>query len=212
MLFEVLLRMEKFDFETEYVLEDDFVRLEPLKLEHVDQLLDIANEPNIWDYSFSKGTGREALTAYVQSTIDARKEKKEYPFLVIDKKTNRAAGSTRFYDISLALKSIRVGYTWYGTEFRGTGLNDHCKYLLFNFAFDHSGFERIGMGAYAENKRSIAAMKKIGCEEEGTFRGFFPAVSGKKRQDAILLSILKNEWSEGKKEALKNRLRIAEKS
>jgi hypothetical protein len=28
------------------------------------------------------------------------------------------------------LKTLLLGFTWYGKQFRGTGLNKHCKYLL----------------------------------------------------------------------------------
>jgi RimJ/RimL family protein N-acetyltransferase len=46
------------------------------------------------------------------------------------------AGSTRFYDINLEFKTLLLGFTWYGKQFRGTGLNKHCKYLLLQFAFE----------------------------------------------------------------------------
>lgn len=145
-------QMLNFDFKKDYILENDFVKLSPLKIEHVKDLIAIANEPDIWKYSFVKGDGVKKLTQYIQSTINNRKAEKDYPFIVFDKIQNQFAGSTRYCEINPILKAIRLGYTWYGKAFRGTGLNKHCKYLLFEFAFEKMNVERIGLGAYIENR------------------------------------------------------------
>ncbi len=199
--------MLHFDFSKNYILEDDVVQLRPLKVEDVSHLLDIANEPGIWEYSFVNGEGEENLTAYIKSAIDQRNAKKEYPFVVYDKIKKQYAGSTRYCEITPALSAIRLGYIWYGKAFRGTGLNKHCKYLLFQFAFETMGAERIGMGAYIENTISIGAMKSVGCKEEGILRGIFPALDGKGRTDGVLLSILKDEWLTEEKIKLQAKLR-----
>lgn len=198
--------MAVFDFSKDYILEDHIVRLRPLQIEDVSNLLQIANESGIWEYSFAKGNGVENLTKYIQETIQNRENKKEYPFIVIDKRTNEFAGCTRLSDINLDLQATRLGYTWYGEKFQGTGLNKHCKYLLFEFAFNQMEMERIGLAAYAENSRSINAMKSVGCVEEGKFREIFPSENNKKRSDAILFSILKKEWTDSKKDILKSKL------
>ncbi|MEO1436260.1 MAG: GNAT family protein [Bacteroidota bacterium] len=200
--------MLNFNPNEDYILEDDFVRLSPLQLEHIEQLIDIANEAGIWTYSFQKGNGIKNLTEYIQSTLNKRQAGTEYPFIVFDKRKNQFAGSTRFCEIASDLQAIRLGYTWYGKAFRGTGLNKHCKYLLFEFAFETMGAERIGMAAYRANRISIAAMKNVGCQEEGVLRGIFPAVEGTGRTDAILLSILKRDWEHQAKAALKKKLNI----
>ncbi|EDP72741.1 acetyltransferase, GNAT family protein [Flavobacteriales bacterium ALC-1] len=195
-----------FNFLEDYIIEDHIVQLKPLSLNHIDHLLTIANEPNIWDYSFVKGNGLENLTTYITSTIKARNEKREYPFVVIDKRTNEYAGCTRFCEINETLHNTRLGYTWYGKKFQGTGLNKHCKYLLFEFAFSTMKMHRIGLGAYVENLRSIAAMKSVGCTEEGKFRKALPSPDHDGRSDVILLSILRDEWLNSKKEVLKSKL------
>jgi RimJ/RimL family protein N-acetyltransferase len=198
--------MIEFNFDNEIILEDDIVRLSPLKISDVDKLLEISEEPGIWAYSFIKGNGEKNLTAYIEATLKNRANKTEYPFIVFDKRQLQYAGSTRFCEINPALQAARLGYTWYGKKFQGTGLNKHCKYLLFDFAFSTIGFERIGMGAYTENARSIAAMKSVGCQVEGTLRKMFPDEDGTGRKDIIMLSILRNEWLETEKEKLRARL------
>ena len=133
--------------------------------------------------------------------IDARKEEKEYPFIVFDKLRNSYAGSSRFYDIQLLHKTLQLGYTWYGKDFQGTGLNKQCKYLLLSFAFDKLGMERVEFRADNNNKRSIAAMKSIGCKEEGVLRSNSVKQDGLRR-DSIVLSILKGEWENEVKQRL----------
>ena len=198
--------MFEFDYSENYILEDDFVKLSPLKIEHVEGLLDISNEWNVWTYFLEKGNGQENLTNYVLSTLNNRKLKKEFPFVIFDKVKNEYAGTTRLYDYLTDLKSIKLGHTWIGEKFRGTGLNMHCKYLLLEFAFEKLEVERIGFGAHIDNKRSIAAMKKIGCKEEGVLRNFIPSLDGKGRAHVILLSIIKDEWFNTIKNELQQKL------
>lgn len=128
--------MIDFDYSKDYILKDDRVRLSPLKLEYINLLLDVSKENNLWTYFLENGKGLKNLTNYVQSTINKRKLEKEYPFVIFDKVKNEYAGTTRFYDYLTDLKSIKLGHTWIGEHFRGTGLNKHCKYLLFEFAFE----------------------------------------------------------------------------
>src|SRR5206468_8149246 len=142
---------------------------------------------------------------YMELALDARAEGKEYPFIVFDKTKNAHAGSTRFYDINVAYKTLQLGYTWYGKAFQGTGLNKHCKYLLLSFAFENVGMERVEFRADNNNARSIAAMKSIGCKVDGVLRGNMPKREGGRR-DSIVLSILKNEWSAEVKEMLRRKL------
>ncbi|KAA5827886.1 GNAT family N-acetyltransferase [Algibacter amylolyticus] len=198
--------MSELDFSKDYILENDKVRLSPLKMEHVESLLDISEETNLWTYFLEKGNGLKNLTNYISSTVNNRKHKKEYPFIVFDKIKNRYAGTTRFYDYSKELKNIKLGHTWYGKSFRGTGLNKHTKYLLFEFAFEKLKVERVGFGAHAENKVSIAAMKGVGCKEEGVLRSFMPSLNNTGRANIILLSVLKEEWDNTIQFKLKNKL------
>ena len=169
----------------EYVLEDDRVLLRPLKLGDYENLLPFAlNEPDLWKYSLITAAGEEGLANYLDIALEARTAGKEYPFIVFDKQTNEFAGSTRFYDINPAFKTVQLGYTWYGKKFQRTGLNRHCKFLLLCFAFEDLGMERVEFRADNNNERSIAAMKSIGCKVEGVLRSHMPTrdPNSKKRQ------------------------------
>ena len=194
------------DFSSDYILENDFALLRPLNRDDVSNLLSFSlNEPEIWKYSLVKVSGEENLKNYISTAIQAREEKKEYPFIVFDKRQNKYAGSTRFYDIQLASKTLQLGYTWYGKHFQGTGLNKNCKFLLLEFAFDKLQMERVEFRADNNNARSVAAMKSIGCVVEGVLRSNSITAEGGRR-DSIVLSILKDEWNRTVKSGLMRKL------
>ena len=197
-----------FNFKTDYILEDERVILSPLESKHFEELLHFSeNEPEIWDYSVlhSDAAGKENLKKYIDFALSCREKGSEYGFIVFDKLKNAFAGSTRFYNIDLEEKTLEIGYTWYGKEFQGTGLNKHCKFLLLEFAFEKIGIERVGFSADSDNSKSIAAMKSIGCTIEGTLRSTMFKKNGKRRNSTIL-SILKDEWNQQVKQNLKNKL------
>jgi RimJ/RimL family protein N-acetyltransferase len=195
------------DFPQNTILENEMVLLRPLQATDVDNLLDISlNEPETWEYSLVRANGKENLENYIRLALKAKESKTEFPFVVFDKKTGKYAGSTRFYDINVAFKTLQLGYTWYGKEFRGTGLNKHCKYLLLQYAFETLGMERVEFRADNNNLRSIAAMKSIGCKVEGVMRSHMPTLGSEVRRDSIILSILKNEWFDEVKAKLKAKL------
>jgi len=198
--------MSEFNVRKDYTLEDEFVLLRPLRESDYENLLPFAmNEPDLWKFSLLQAGGTSLLRNYIQIALTARESGNEYPFIVFDKRKNAYAGSTRFYDIQLLHKTLQLGYTWYGAAFQGTGLNKHCKFLLLEFAFEELGMERVEFRADNNNQRSIAAMKSIGCTEEGVLRSNNLKHDGSRR-DSIVLSILKNEWEDGIKAKLKAKL------
>jgi N-acetyltransferase len=195
--------LNEFNCPENYILEDERVLLRPLVKDDYKNLLPFAlNEPYLWKYSLVGAEGADGLENYMCIALAARSEQKEYPFIVFDKKENEYAGSTRFYDIQLALQTVQLGYTWYGKKFQGTGLNKHCKYLLLSFAFEKMGVERFELRADNNNERSIAAMKSIGCKVDGILRSNMPTRTEGLRRDSIVLSILRDEWFGGVKEKL----------
>jgi len=186
--------MTVLNFREEIILENDRVILRPLTAEDFDLLLPYSiNEPTLWQYSLTPADGPANLKKYIDSALDKRAKNDSYPFIVFDKSAQKIAGSTRFYDYQIRHNTVQLGYTWYGSEFWGTGLNQNCKKLLLSYAFDILGIHRLEFRADNNNKRSIAAMKKLGCTEEGILRSNCADATGGRR-DSIVLSILKEEW------------------
>lgn len=182
----------KFDFLTDYILEDERVILRPLALDNFTELLKLAHD-NIWEYSPQKVSDEESLRHYLLKAIEGRILKKEYPFIVYDKLTDEFAGSTRLYRIQPINSNIEIGYTWYGSKFHRSGVNKHCKFLLLQFGFEMVKAKRIEFRADRRNKKSIAALKSIRCVREGLLRSQLLLPDGTRR-DTMIFSILKKEW------------------
>ena len=195
-----------FNFKEDYILENDVVRLQPLQVTDYEKLVEFSIiEPNLWSFNANGPDNPENLKKYIDKALSQKNKQLEYPFVVFDKTKNKIAGSTRFYNINLDAKHLEIGFTWYGKEFQGTSLNKNCKFLLLEFAFEKMQLERVGFRANNLNIRSINAMKSIGCIQEGIMRNFSTDAKGE-RIDAIVLSIIKNEWFSTIKENLKNKL------
>jgi RimJ/RimL family protein N-acetyltransferase len=183
-----------FDTSTDFILENERVLLRPLVQDDAVCLSAyVKEEPSLWKYALTPITTEQEFEQYMATAVEARQLKSAYPFIVFDKLQNKYVGSTRFYDIQLNNSTTEFGYTWYSENTWGTGLNEHCKFLLLQFAFETIGFERVEFRADNRNKRSIAAMQKIGCTVEGILRNHLPTSDGTRR-DSIVLSMLKNEW------------------
>ena len=194
----------KLDFNTEYVLENSRVRLTPLKMADFDHLVSFATKDSeLWTHSLIEASSPEKMKIYIEKALQGRQYKNSYAFIVFDKQANKYAGSTRFYDIQVENSTLNLGFTWYGKEFQGTGINKNCKYLLLEFAFDVLKIERVEFRADNKNQRSVNAMKSIGCVVEGVLRSNMYKPNGERR-DSIVLSILKDEWDSILKQKLKD--------
>lgn len=195
-----------FDFTKDYVLEDNRVILSPVTMPIINELVEyVIMEPELWKYSLVAITNKDDLKRYIQTAIQSRIDKTAYTFIVYDKASKSIVGSTRFYDIQLAYETTQLGYTWYSKKVWGTGLNQHCKYLLLQFAFEQMNLKRVEFRADNDNKRSIAAMQKIGCTVEGILRSHLPRPDGSRR-DSIVLSITKEDWNNKVKVLLESQL------
>lgn len=195
-----------FNFTEEYILENEYVLLRPLTAADKELIINFGiNEPEIWRFNVNGGNGKENFEIYFDTAIRLFNEKNHYPFIVFDKRSEQYIGMTRFYDISNEFSRLEIGYTWYGKKFQGTGINKMCKFLLLEFAFEKLGAIRVGLGANSKNERSINAMKSIGCKVEGVLRNYSKDADGNVI-DSIKLSILKKEWDQSVKEALKKQI------
>ncbi len=201
-----MLSSSSFEFNDGISLESDMVLMRPLQAEDYNHLLPYAlEEPELWTYSLLSAAGAEGLKRYLDVALEAKAQKKEFPFIVYNKLQQQYAGSTRYYDIQLPMQNLQLGYTWYGKQHQGTGINTHCKFLLLQYAFETIGIERVEFRADSNNAKSIHAMKKIGCIEEGLLRSNSIKTDGSRR-DSIVLSILKPEWFSNVKPMLQQRM------
>jgi RimJ/RimL family protein N-acetyltransferase len=193
-------------FDHNIVLENERALLRPLQLSDEEYFIPfVIDDPATWKYSLNGPKDEKSMKEYIATAVQNRIDKKEYPFIIFDKKENKYAGCTRFYDVQQQFKTTQLGFTWYGKQFRQTGLNRNCKLLLFTFAFEQWGMERVELRADVRNEPSVNSMKAIGLTPEGVLRNHLPNNEGGRR-DSIVLSVLKDEWFGSVKELIKQKI------
>lgn len=187
-------------FFNDIILENRIVKLVPFIENYKEQLKKIIFDEEV--YYTIECKSNEDLDKYIIETVKQRKTGNSYPFIIIDKRTNEVAGSTRYGNIQFNNKRLEIGWTWYGKSFRGTGLNKACKFELLKFAFEEMEFRRVQFSADIRNTRSQQAIRKLGAKKEGVFRANYIDTSGVSRDD-VYFSIIHSEWDEIKNNVFK---------
>jgi len=178
---------------SEIILENKKVLLIPFENERNLELKEIIFDDEIWKFMGMYVRNEQDFEDYIQHTLQQKANGVCYPFLIIDKATNKVAGSTRYGYLNYASQKCEIGWTWYGKDFQGTGLNKACKFELLNFGFKEIQFKRIQFSADFENTRSQRAIEKLGALKEGLFRNNYVDSEGNSKDD-VYYSIILNEW------------------
>lgn len=179
------------------LLEGQKVKLAPLGSEHFPSLLEIGKQKIIWENFTIDGSDEEQLISNLQSGMLMRASGEQYPFAIIDKKTGKTIGSTRFLNIFSEHRKLEIGSTWYDPAYWGTGYNTECKYLLLEHCFETLKTARVQLQTSEKNLRSRAAIQKIGATFEGMLRKERILPNGNFRNTAVF-SIIDDEWPQVK--------------
>ena len=170
------------------------VRLEPLGLQHADDLFAAAQDPDIWRYMPSDPSASPAaLRAWITTALDAQAAGSELPFTILDRATSRALGSTRYLNISPRDRSLEIGWTWLARPARRTSVNTECKYLLLRHAFETLRAVRVQLKTDRRNTVSRAAIERLGAVREGILRKHMLVANGYIR-DTVMYSVTDDEW------------------
>jgi RimJ/RimL family protein N-acetyltransferase len=176
-------------------LENKIALIKPLEEACFEDLIRIAGEPILWKMSPRRMETKEDILSYLREALTEKENQLSIPFVIIDKRTNEVAGSTRYSNLFPNHKRLEIGWTWIGTKFQSTGLNRAVKFELLRYGFEVLGLNRIELKTDALNIQSRTALKKIGAKEEGIFRQHMIVFDGRIRE-TVYLSILKEEWPE----------------
>jgi RimJ/RimL family protein N-acetyltransferase len=174
------------------------VRLEPLTRSHLDALVDIGLEEDLWRWTVSQIRTRDDMRAYMEEAFAMQAQGTAIPFVTVDLASGRVVGSTRFANIDREHRRAEIGWTWVAAPWRRTVVNTEAKYLMLCQAFETWGCIRVELKTDALNARSRAAILRIGATEEGTFRNHMITQSGRFR-DTVYFSILDREWPDVKR-------------
>src|SRR4030043_1644059 len=147
------------------------VRLEPLSVTHIPDLVQVGLDEKIWHYMrYGKVETEEQLSAWVQELLKLQEQGTDLPFAVLPQASGNAIGCTRYLHIDPPNRSVEIGGTWYGLAYQGTLVNTECKYLLLKHAFESLACIRVLFKADLRNQRSQRAIERLGAVKEGVLR------------------------------------------
>ncbi|MEX3621344.1 GNAT family N-acetyltransferase [Viridibacillus arvi] len=175
----------------------EHVLLVPLKDSHLEGLYLAGQFQEIWTYTSAEIRSIEDMKQYIKQALNEKINGTQNPFVIIEKKTNQIIGSTRFLDIDCQHKRLEIGFTWLTPTKWRTPINTECKYLLLKFAFEQLSVNRVQIKTDHENKRSQAAIERLGAKKEGILRNHMIRPNGTIR-NTIIYSIIDTEWSDVK--------------
>lgn len=175
-------------------LTGSLVRLEPLGLEHADDLYEAGADDSIWRYLPRPGFSTfEDAAEWVRQSMAEVSGGGRVAFAVVHLDTGKAIGSTSYLDIDRTHRALEIGWTWYGTAWQRTGVNTECKYLLMRHAFEEQSARRVSLKTDSRNERSRRAILRLGAVEEGTWRNHRIAWDGMDRH-SVFYSVIESEW------------------
>jgi RimJ/RimL family protein N-acetyltransferase len=169
------------------VLENRFVRLEPLSAEHREGLrAACAADTQIWAalYPYSMA-GAHFDPRWSQLLASAN-----LVFAVLA--GGEVVGMSSCLNTDQVNAVTEIGATYYRPDVRGGAVNPAAKRLLLAHAFD-GGARRVQFKVDALNAASRAAVLKLGAAQEGILRQDRVTWTGRIR-DTVVFSILADEW------------------
>jgi len=157
------------------VLAGRLIRLEPITFEHAPGYLAAAgtgaeaDEVFRWMGTYPPATLDDARTQ-ILAALGARARGIRFAYAQFDAATGEFAGTSSYYDIDPALRTIAIGHTWLGKRWWRTGHNTESKLLMLTHAFDTLGAARVVWHTDIHNERSQAAIARLGATREAELR------------------------------------------
>jgi len=148
-------------FDLQPTLTGELLQLRPLRPDDFDALYAAASDPLIWEqHPESDRYTRDVFQRYFDGAIESGGA-----FAVIDRRTSRIIGSTRYHGYDEAASEIEIGWTFLERAYWGGAYNGEMKRLLLAHAFRF--VKRVVFLVGPTNIRSQRAMEKVGGVREG---------------------------------------------
>lgn len=190
------------------------VRLEPLSMNHLDGLAAAAaGDRELYRWTIVP-QGKEETARYIEGLLSARDAGTAVPFVTIRRADDAVIGATRFMEMErwkwppdhlrygrTAPDALEIGGTWLAHDAVRTAANTEAKLLMLTHAFEAWQVLRVCLHTDARNKRSQAAIERIGGKFEGVLRTH--RLTGEfQPRDSYRYSIIAAEWPEVKQKLI----------
>ena len=187
-----------------------FVQLEPLTLEHVDEIAAAVGDDRSTYQWAPVPTNLADAEATVKTRLRQRDNGSWMPFVQRRLADHAVVGMTNFLSIERwngatgNPTSVEIGGTWLNPSAQRSPINTEAKLLLLMLAFETWNVVRVQIKTDARNERSRNAISRLGAQFEGVLRNF-QAGNGDQGEgsprDTAMFSVLPSEWP-----AIKERL------
>ena len=149
-------------FDLQPHLKGELIELRPLIRNDWDELFAVASDSLIWEQHPERDRyKKEVFRIFFKDAMESGGA-----FVIIDRKTQRVIGSTRFYGYDPEKSEIEIGWTFLARKYWGGRYNAEMKRLLLNHAFKF--VECVVFFVGQNNVRSQKAMEKLGAIKVGT--------------------------------------------
>jgi|HubBroStandDraft_1064217.scaffolds.fasta_scaffold124529_2 RimJ/RimL family protein N-acetyltransferase len=178
-------------------LEGRRVRLEPMRMEHLGALAEVALAPEIWRWSPMRVETEADLRAWMEQSLEMAAAGKAMPWVTRSAANGKIVGSTRYMDIDARNHGLEIGGTWIAPAWQRSGINVEAKYLQLRHAFETLGAIRVAFKTHHQNAQSQSAIAALGAQPEGVFRNHMIMPDGSLRH-SVWFSIIQEEWPDVK--------------
>jgi N-acetyltransferase len=179
-------------------LEGGGIRLEPLTLEHHDDLIAAASDGRLWELWYTAIPKPEHMRSFIDRALAGCAAGDMLSWAVRELDSGAIAGTTRYHDIVAAIDRVEIGYTFYAKRWQRSHVNSTCKLLLLQHAFEQLGCKVVGLRTDRFNLASQRAIEALGAHRDGVIRHHQARKDGSVR-DTVMYSILVSEWPDVKR-------------
>ncbi|BCB82382.1 hypothetical protein GCM10022251_48000 [Phytohabitans flavus] len=170
------------------------VILEPLDMAHVDELFAATRDPEVWQYLTSgQPADRDAMAEFVADALRSHHDGGRVPWVQRDAATGTVIGTTSYYEVKEAKRSLGIGHTFLSRRCWRTGVNTEAKLMLLTRAFEELGAVRVVWHTDTRNERSQAAIERLGARREGVLRKHRLRADGA-WYDTVQYAMTVDEW------------------
>ncbi len=168
------------------------VTLRPLVAGDRDALVAAAAADGLWDTFYANVAQLKEPDGWLARAFADQEGGRSLVFAVLDA-AGEVCGTTRFLRMNPVHRRLEVGGTFYATRVQRSGLNTEAKLLLLAHAFEALGCQCVQLRTDGFNRRSQAAIARLGARRDGVLRGHQVMPDGRVRE-TVVYSILDHEW------------------
>ncbi len=174
-------------------LSGQHVTLEPLSIEHHDDLVSAVRDGNLWQLWYTTIPSPEQMREEIARRLDLHAQGSMLPFVMRRMDNGKLCGMTTYMHIDKKNRRLEIGSTWLAASAQRTPINTEAKYMLLRYAFETLQCIAVVLCTNFMNMQSRAAIARLGAKQDGILRNAVLMEGGGKR-DSVMFSIIDSEW------------------